>query len=57
MTSHLSFEELDSETCTLDCGILSASCASDALPAGAYTVVFGEKSFGLDVPSTIAPCR
>jgi len=57
VTSHISYEELDSEICTLDCGILSASCTSDELPAGAYTVVFGEQHFGLDVPSTIAPCR
>lgn len=43
--------------CTADCGFLSATCATDALPAGDYTITYGTQSIALTIPSVVtAPC-
>lgn len=56
VSSHLSYEVVDSPHCTMDCGMLGAVCASDALTEGSYTVVHGAESFAVDVPSSGAAC-
>ena len=56
VSSHLSYQKLDSPHCTMDCGALSATCASEPLVAGSYTVLHGEQSFSVDVPSSSTAC-
>lgn len=46
----------DGVACTSDCGILSATCVTPALPAGNYTVVFDGLSGSLTIPSTGTLC-
>lgn len=47
-----------SNGCTDDCGILATTCTIEGLAAGTYTVVFGNKTIELTVPSetTEQPC-
>ena len=47
----------DGSTCTQDCRDVSASCDTEVLKAGTYTVKHGEKQYKLQLPSTPkAPC-
>lgn len=57
VTAELRWTEAGS-LCTDDCRRLSASCASVALPAGSYTVVFGSRTatVGIGTSSVAAPC-
>ena len=54
--SQLSYEETGDEQCTMDCGILSATCESEELAVGTYTVQHGDKLTGLAVPSVVPAC-
>jgi hypothetical protein len=42
--------------CTLDCGSVTAGCQTPPLPAGVYTLVYGEDSVELTVPVATATC-
>lgn len=42
--------------CTLDCGVMSASCEAPPLPAGNYTVTHGDYSGVLTIPSSVSSC-
>lgn len=42
--------------CTLDCGAVTTSCQTPPLPAGVYTLVYGEDSVELTVPVATATC-
>ena len=56
--SELVDEMGDGGSWTRDCGRLVASCQGAPLAAGAYTVLFGDASYPLAVPSTLpASCR
>ena len=46
------------DACTADCGLLSATCQLDSLPAGTYTVRYGGQALTLTVPTQLAaaPC-
>jgi hypothetical protein len=45
-------------SCFSDCWIPTATCATEVLPIGSYTIVFGTHTLALDVPSQVpsAPC-
>ncbi len=43
-----------STTCT--CGYVETTCAAPALPAGAYTIVYGEGQGAVDVPAPSPVC-
>lgn len=44
--------------CTADCGLLSATCETTALPAGDYTFTLGARTTQVTVPSQVSsiPC-
>jgi hypothetical protein len=46
------------QLCTLDCGILTARCATPPLVAGTYTVILGDEHLSVTIPSTTpaTPC-
>lgn len=53
VSSEFVVESLSGEvTCTTDCGMPTATCTVGPLPAGTYTVVHGESSETVDVPTT-----
>jgi hypothetical protein len=57
ISSYLAYEHTPAESCSRDCGTLSASCRSEPLEAGAYEVVHGARVVSLVVPSSLAaPC-
>lgn len=56
VTSEFSWEEATGDVaCTDDCGSLSTTCTTDALPAGDYTVVHGSSSETISIPNS-DPC-
>lgn len=42
--------------CTEDCGSVTAECETPPLPAGEYTLVYGEDSVALTVPVAMMSC-
>ena len=54
--SYLSYDVVDAEQCTLDCGLLWAFCESEPLDAGHYEIVHGSATRPLTVPSVISAC-
>jgi hypothetical protein len=47
----------DDSKCTKDCLGVDASCVTPALPAGKYTLQYGDKTFKLQIPSVVKkPC-
>jgi hypothetical protein len=47
----------DGSECKTDCKSIRAACQTPVLEAGAYTVVYGDKTFPLQIPSvTKEPC-
>jgi len=52
-----SYHETGDSTCTTDCRLLMAHCATAPLPEGTYTFSFAHLNTALMVPSTVvAPC-
>jgi hypothetical protein len=41
----------DVDVCTADCLVLETTCTSEPLPAGIYTVEYGDETTTLEVPS------
>jgi hypothetical protein len=47
----------DDAKCTKDCMALDASCETPSLPKGTYTIKHGERTYKLQIPSTVKqPC-
>ena len=47
----------DGASCTQDCLELDTACETEELPAGKYSVRYGDKTYKLVIPSTLRdPC-
>jgi len=56
VSSRLEWRSAGESVCTSDCGRLTASCRTAALPAGSYTVQFGDSpDRSITIPSTLTP--
>lgn len=53
LTSKFSWEEPDDGSCTLQCIVNVATCKSEPLPAGHYTIVHGDQRMELTIPSEV----
>jgi hypothetical protein len=54
--SHFAYTEVDSDSCSYDCGRLIATCESEPLDAGDYQVAFAGEQRAVSVPSTLPAC-
>jgi hypothetical protein len=54
--STLAWTSTGDNACTEDCGFLVATCTSDPLSAGTYTVEHGDRSATIVVGGTNGPC-
>lgn len=53
ITSSFEWEEASGNVaCTDDCGFLGAECEIGPLPAGTYTVMMGDTTETIDIPTT-----
>jgi hypothetical protein len=56
LSSTFSYAEADEEEiCIAVCNAQEATCSTEALPAGSYTLEHGDDSYTLDVPTTNVP--
>jgi hypothetical protein len=54
LTSKFVWEEPDDDTCTLQCIKSVVSCESEPLPAGNYTLTYGDQRMALSVPGEVS---